>query len=350
MSVKNSVKFIKFTFKKHPLKVCSQSSLAQNRTLHSINLVKSRSSPHSSPLKSLNRSILDSIKYEKVTQTASHVNVTSSDKSKIKSKSYDRNYITQQRAINEYLLEPSDLHGLRMTVRRSANESDPPHYVYWRKDIEARAISKWGSLEKVQLEIEVRESTLDEAHFPIYKRYLMERYRERQKLKEERLSRENWPVRQLRFTKENQDKGITGESGMVVLGAIAINTSNFFVKLVAWAYTGSYSMFSEAIHSLADTINQVILAYGIHKSTKNPTKDHPYGYSNVQYVSALISGVGIFCLGAGLSVYHGIQGLVNPVAVESMWIAMGILGKTTNNIIVFISFDIQIVIRCIICE
>ena len=32
---------------------------------------------------------------------------------------------------------------------------------------------------------------------------------------------------------------------MVVLGAIAINTSNFFVKGVAWAYTGSHSMFSE---------------------------------------------------------------------------------------------------------
>ena len=53
------------------------------------------------------------------------------------------------------------------------------------------------------------------------------------------------PVSVFRFTKENTDKGITGESGMVVLGAIAINTSNFFVKLVAWAYTGSHSMFSE---------------------------------------------------------------------------------------------------------
>ena len=90
------------------------------------------------------------------------------------------------------------------------------------------------------------------------------------------------PVSVSRFTKENTDKGITGESGMVVLGAIAINTSNFFVKLVAWAYSGSHSMFSEAIHSLADTINQVILAYGIHKSTSTPTKSHPYGYSNVQ--------------------------------------------------------------------
>ena len=54
-----------------------------------------------------------------------------------------------------------------------------------------------------------------------------------------------------RFTKENTDKGITGESGMVVLGAIAINTSNFFVKLFAWAYTGSHSMFSEVQPTLS---------------------------------------------------------------------------------------------------
>ena len=43
-----------------------------------------------------------------------------------------RNYVTEERAINEYLLEPGDLTGLRMTVRRSAHEMDPPHRVYWR--------------------------------------------------------------------------------------------------------------------------------------------------------------------------------------------------------------------------
>merc|ERR1719325_291607 len=71
----------------------------------------------------------------------------------------------------------------------------------------------------------------------------------------------------------------------------------------------------------------MILAYGIHKSTSIPTKSHPYGYSNVQYVSALISGVGIFCLGAGLSVYHGVTGLLAADhSLESVWLAMGILG------------------------
>ena len=46
-----------------------------------------------------------------------------------------------------------------------------------------------------------------------------------------------------------------------------------------------------------------------------------------RYVSALISGVGIFCLGAGLSVYHGVTGLLSPEhSLESIWLAMGILG------------------------
>lgn len=243
-----------------------------------------------------------------------------------KSTSYDRNYITEIRALNEYLLEPADLTGLRMTVRRSANETDPPHRVYWRKDIETKAVAKWGSLEKVAVEHAIRESGEDEAKFPVYRKFIMERFKEKQKRREEKYSRENWPVRRLRLHNKESDKGITGETGTVVLGAIAINTSNFIIKLLAWVWTGSHSLFSEAIHSLADTLNQMILAYGIHQSTKDPTKDHPYGYSNAQYVTALISGVGIFCLGSGLSVYHGIQGLLSPGSIGSLWVALTVLG------------------------
>lgn len=80
-------------------------------------------------------------------------------------------------------------------------------------------------------------------------------------------------------------------------------------------------MFAESIHSLADTLNQLILAYGIHKSTQTADSDHPYGYSNMKYVSSLISGVGIFCVGTGLSFYHGITGLVNPSPVgDYYWV------------------------------
>jgi len=239
---------------------------------------------------------------------------------------YDRNFITEKRAINEYLLKAEDLRGLRVTIRRSAFDHAPPDRVYWRKDVESRAVSKWGSLERVELEREIKEQKEEEANFPIYQKLVINKLKEREIA---RMDRANWPVRNLQFERDKAKAGITGESGRVVLSAIAINTANFGCKVFAWVMTGSHSMFSEAIHSLADTLNQIILAYGIHYSTKNPNKSHPYGYSNMQYVTALISAVGIFCLGAGLSGYHGIQGLYHPnTEINSLPLALGILGAS----------------------
>jgi len=70
---------------------------------------------------------------------------------------------------------------------------------------------------------------------------------------------------------------------------------------------------------------KIILAYGIKKSTEKANEEHPYGYNNMQYVSSLISGVGIFCMGAGLSIYHGITGLANPQTLESLTLALVVL-------------------------
>jgi len=104
------------------------------------------------------------------------------------------------------------------------------------------------------------------------------------------------------------------------------NGANFLFKLGAWLHTGSHSMFSECLHSLADTVNQLIIAYGIHISSKQPNNDHPYGYSNMRYVTSLISGVGIFFAGAGLSVYHGLTGFYNPDPIGSFYWAFCVLG------------------------
>lgn len=86
-------------------------------------------------------------------------------------------------------------------------------------------------------------------------------------------------------------------------------------------------MFAESVHSLADTANQLILAVGIRKSLQSPTADHPYGYHPMRYIAPLISGVGIFCVGCGLSIYHGLEALTvhkPEVFVSPMW-AYGIL-------------------------
>lgn len=53
------------------------------------------------------------------------------------------------------------------------------------------------------------------------------------------------------------------------------NGTNFLVKFVGWLHTGSSSLFAECIHSLADTANQLILAFGLHQSLKTPNSEHP---------------------------------------------------------------------------
>ncbi|MFH4975073.1 hypothetical protein AB6A40_001782 [Gnathostoma spinigerum] len=67
-----------------------------------------------------------------------------------------------------------------------------------------------------------------------------------------------------------------------------------------------------------DTMNQLILLTGIRISQKNPDLNFPYGYGNIRYVSSLISGCGILAFGCGLSMYHGISGLLNPSDLEPL--------------------------------
>uniref|UniRef100_A0A1B0BDW5 Proton-coupled zinc antiporter SLC30A9, mitochondrial n=1 Tax=Glossina palpalis gambiensis TaxID=67801 RepID=A0A1B0BDW5_9MUSC len=226
--------------------------------------------------------------------------------------SLERNFITPARAMSDFLLKAADLEPLPKIKRRSPYEQEPPITVYWRKDVEAKAIEVWGSKEillRETLKRELERKTHQQNIFTV-KRRLRDYRREMG----------------YRTTTIEDEPGLRGKSGKVVLIAIGINGLNFLFKVGGWLYSGSHSMFAEAVHSLADTINQLILAYGIHKSTQMADPDHPYGYSNMKYVSSLISGVGIFCVGTGLSVYHGITGIMNPEPMENFLWALFILG------------------------
>ena len=135
-------RIIKFTFKKYPL---------SRRKITDINLhVSSTSSTRElsrwTPGEEKKIQTTVARQLELLTKEIRKSTLTTSATNHRNSKStssYDRNYITEVRAMEEYLLDPSDLAGLRMTERRSANETDPPHKVYWRKDIETKAVAKW---------------------------------------------------------------------------------------------------------------------------------------------------------------------------------------------------------------
>ncbi|KNC97037.1 cation diffusion facilitator family transporter [Spizellomyces punctatus DAOM BR117] len=127
-------------------------------------------------------------------------------------------------------------------------------------------------------------------------------------------------------SKINRKKTLQGSQKVVGL-AMMSNIALFSGKLYAAIQSGSASMFSEALHSLADALNESLLMWGIWRSLREPDPQHPYGFTAERYAWALVSGVGVFFLGGGVSIYHGISGLMAAHHalgdVTSSWIVLG---------------------------
>jgi zinc transporter 9 len=118
------------------------------------------------------------------------------------------------------------------------------------------------------------------------------------------------------------------ESQKVVGLAIISNGCLFTGKMYAAVQSGSSSMFSEALHSLADMLNETLLMWGIWRSLKEPDKSHPYGFFSERYAWALVSGVGVLFLGGGVSLYHGVVGLINVSPLGDLTYAAVALGAS----------------------
>ncbi|KAL3878649.1 hypothetical protein ACJMK2_030980 [Sinanodonta woodiana] len=230
-------------------------------------------------------------------------------------------YINDERALYEYMLAPSDLAVLPAFFRRNPYDSVQKEkiLVYRVRDVEAKAIEVWGSLEKVK-----EQRRLISDNIKKYTEDLPMMGPDGKVVKSTYVNYKAEPP-----PGNNFRQFVQLGAGKVVLSAIFGNLINCLVKLVGWHYTGSDSLFAEFIHSVADTFNQVILAIGLYHSAKKPDQYHPYGYKSLKHITSLASGVGIFFLGTGVSVYHGVQGLLHPElfhfnfwAVTSLGIAL----------------------------
>ncbi|GAA4038176.1 cation diffusion facilitator family transporter [Sphingomonas rosea] len=90
--------------------------------------------------------------------------------------------------------------------------------------------------------------------------------------------------------------------------------------------TGSSSMLSEAVHSLVDTGNEVLLLYGQHRAAKPPDDLHPFGHGRELYFWSFVVALLIFALGAGVSIYEGMLHIASPEPIERAWINFTVLG------------------------
>lgn len=115
-------------------------------------------------------------------------------------------------------------------------------------------------------------------------------------------------------------------SSLAAGAALGANLALASAKLVAAALTGSAAMLSEALHSVGDSVSQISLLVGIRESERRPDRQHPYGYGRSRWVWALISAVGVLFVGAGASVFNGLDKLVTPEPLENLGWAIGVLG------------------------
>jgi len=105
-----------------------------------------------------------------------------------------------------------------------------------------------------------------------------------------------------------------------VIAAFSGNLLVCVAKFIGFFITGSGAMFSEAIHSFADTANQFLLMLGVKLSVQKPDKLYPYGHGKERFIWALISACGIFFIGCGITTYHGVVSLFNPQPIHfNIW-------------------------------
>ncbi len=111
-----------------------------------------------------------------------------------------------------------------------------------------------------------------------------------------------------------------------ILYAFLANGGIAIAKTWAAWLTGSGSMLAEAIHSYADTGNQVLLYLGLKQSSRPPDPEHPLGYGKLSYFWSFIVALMLFSLGGVFSIYEGIHKFNNPEPLTDVWIAIAVLG------------------------
>jgi len=117
----------------------------------------------------------------------------------------------------------------------------------------------------------------------------------------------------------------TEGSTRAIFAALAANAGIAVTKFIAAAISGSASMFAEAIHSVADTGNQILLLLGGKRAKRKATPTHPFGYGRSRYIYAFMVSIVLFSIGGMFSILEGLDKLNHPHELEQAWLPLTVL-------------------------
>jgi cation diffusion facilitator family transporter len=115
-------------------------------------------------------------------------------------------------------------------------------------------------------------------------------------------------------------------SRTVVYAALAGNLLITVSKFFAATVTGSSAMLSEGVHSLVDSINELLLLYGLHRAKAPRDETHPFGYGRELYFWSFIVALMVLAIGAGVSFYEGVMHLREPEPIANPLVNYIVLG------------------------
>lgn len=111
----------------------------------------------------------------------------------------------------------------------------------------------------------------------------------------------------------------SGGGTKAVVAALAANLSIAVMKFLAFALTASSSMLAEAIHSVADSGNQLLLLIGGKRAQRHASPEHPFGYGRERYIYAFIVSIVLFSLGGLFALFEAWEKFQHPHGIEGSW-------------------------------
>lgn len=125
---------------------------------------------------------------------------------------------------------------------------------------------------------------------------------------------------------------MASESKKLILLALSANVAIAITKFVAAAISGSTAMLAEAIHSVADSGNQLFLLRGDAVSRYKADVTHPFGRGKSMYFWSFMVAVVLFVGGAVISIFNGWQRVQNPEVGEAEGLVFSLVVLTIAGV------------------